>query len=305
MAGGHFGAHFGVKVVQLDNTICEIGQLCALRGNAELKIYPITRGPTVLQWDLAKIEGVQSWEPPIEVAIDTAPLDVEDINAWTEIAAYEERDGLYTDEFQRMFGQEFNSHYRLRLRNGVGDIYTTNPISIFEEIPQRMKAVYLESNRRWTRRMDRGELRKGVLLKKKRWGAQCPECRDRDGGQQIESRCRTCYDVGFDGGYYIADQCFGVDAEPGVFSKDFDFGRGSFQQGPFSKFVFRNTPQVFIGDVWVDLSSDERWLLGSPMKTTMRVGNVQLFRSCPAVRLDTTHIVYDYPATETQLANQS
>lgn len=269
---------------------------CQIRSDAGLQIRSFIRGPTVLQWDLRSVSEIQSWPAPIEVAIDYSPVGLATDAPWTELDAFDERDGLYTVTDQKIFGWDFNSYYRLRLRNAVGDLLVTRPVSMFSSLSGgRNQRLYLEMIRLWNRRLENHELQTGTLLKRKRWGAYCTTCRDRDGRQQIRSQCPECYDTGFTGGYFVGEACFSIDPSRLATELKFDFGRGFSQSGPIQTIDCLNIPHVFPGDVWVDGTSDERWLFGSPMITKVKIGNVELFRTIPAARFDAPHIIYSFP----------
>ncbi len=289
---GHIGS---CNVRLIDGQDCPLPTACQLRDRGDLRVYPLVRGDSLLEWNLRTIAGVRKWDAPLEVAIDYSHVNMPQTAAWMELSAYAERGDTYTINKQLVFGNEQNVHFRLRIRSAIGDIYITQPVAWSDDIPARQQSTYREAIRRWGNRLRAGELRQGLLLKRKRWGLYCDTCRDRDGGQQNQSRCLTCYDTGFDGGYYLYPGCVGVDADTQQLSESFDFSKSYTQEGPYSKFLLLNVPQLYPGDVWVDTSNDDRWILGSPMVTTMRLGNVELFRSLPAARIDFTHVIYDFP----------
>jgi hypothetical protein len=294
---GHFGQHFGCKIIKPNGEIFEIEKLCGIQADANLAIRPQVRGATMLQWDLREIREIRSWSTPIETAIDYAHVGVNDAAVgWHELADYAVRgDGVFYIDKQLVFGHEYNAYFRLRLRDSVGNVHTTQPAHSFNDIPRSQTSIYREALRRWLNRQQRQELRIGSLLKQIRWGDRCAECRDRDGGQQIKSQCPNCFDTGFVGGYYRHCDSFGVEASPQQFSDTFkETSFGQDQDGPFSQFFFLNMPQVFPGDVWVDWATDERWVFGSPMVTKQRLGNVELFRAAPVARIPFNDIVYDF-----------
>jgi len=298
MFGGHFGAHFGSASYPNGScapTVC-VSPACQLASDAGLQIRSFIRGPTLLQWDLRAVPEIRNWPAPIEVAIDYAHVGLDTDAPWTVVSDYGPKGGDFTLPGQRIFGEDFNSYYRLRLRNSVGDIFVTRPTSMYSSLSgSRNRRLYLEMIRLWNKRLTNHELQTGTLLKRKRWGDYCTTCRDRDGRQQIRSQCPECYDTGFTGGYYAGDTCFSIDPSRLATELKFDFGRGFSQSGPIQTIDCLNIPHVFPGDVWVDGTSDERWLFGSPMITKVKIGNVELFRTIPAARFDAPHIIYSFP----------
>ena len=295
--GGYFGLHFaGGFEAEYPCSVsgCEAPP-CQALSDGSLRVRPMVRGPTVLDWDLRTIDEIRSWPGPIEVAIDYSRTGNRDPDAWTEYIGYTERPPQHGITEQLSFGSDFNLHFRLRVRSATGDILATRPVSWFDDVPIRQRPIYLELTRRWSQRGRTGELRPGILLKRRRWGERCTVCRDRDGGQQIKTQCLACYDTGFTGGYYLDRRCFYADQGLAGLSTKFDFTRGYSQTGPVALFEVLNIPHVFPGDVWVNTKTDERWGFGSPMNDKVRVGNVQLFRSVPGARFDTPHVIYRFP----------
>lgn len=289
------GLIYGESLILENGGRCTIDKACSLTDTGGLRVLNRVRTGTVLEWNLVSINSIREWSPPIETAIDYARVGVAADAPWTQLADYAERPGLYQVTRQLAFGGDFNVHFRLRLRDAIGNVYTTRPVHVFDDIPSQMQSTYRESIRRWQQRLNRGELRQGVLLKRRRWGSYCATCIDRDGKHRIRTQCPECFDVGFSGGYYQAETCFGVEGNQSQIKEEFTFTEGYSQKGPVSQFLFLDQPQVYPGDVWVDRSNDERWLFGSPMVTKTRIGNVELFRVAPVSRFDLSHVVYDYP----------
>lgn len=282
-------------VLSVNGEKCNLS-LCQLRDDAGLRINHRVRDKTILNWDLLKVSGIRNWAPPIEVAIDYSPLPLATDDLWTEMAPYAVRDGVFETDFQLLLGSELNTHFRLRLRDAAGNEYVTSPRHLADDIKRPVYTTYREIIRRWHTRITRGEISGGILLKRRRWGTRCPTCLDRDGRQRIESQCPQCFDVGFDGGYYRLETCFGLEMRGEQVSEMFDFGGGFTQEGSVSQVLFLDIPQVYPGDVWVDTTTDERWLLGSPVKTESQLGNVKLLRTAPAARFPFSHIIYQFDA---------
>jgi hypothetical protein len=278
----------------------DAGQKCAIATECELKsanamtITPMTRGGTVITWDLTAIPEAKSMPGPLEVRIEYSRSGAK-FGPWATLRDWSTVGSDFVVADQILTGSDFTIIYRLGIRDAVGNILLSRPQHVFNSIPKALNTTYREIVRRWFERAKRGEVNGGYLIRRHRWGLLCPECVDRDGQQKIRSNCRHCFDAGFDNGYSQVGGCFYVDSQSSQMSEEFRFEAGWYQQGPTARFLFLNIPAVYPGDIWVDMDTDERWVFGSPFTSSTSIGSVELLVSAPVARLDSKHIFYDYP----------
>lgn len=277
-----------------DNTACARATECELKSVNQLSISPMTRGGTVISWDLEKIPEVKNMPGPIEVRIEYSRSGSK-TGPWTTLRDWSSSGADFTVNTQIIAGSDFTIIYRMGIRDGLGNILLSRPQHVFSTIPRALNTTYREILRRWFERARTGELNEGYLIRRHRWGLLCPTCVDRDGRQKIRSNCPTCFDSGFEQGFSQVGGCFYVDSQPGQMSEEFRFESGWYQQGPTTRFLFLDIPAVYPGDIWVDRGTDERWVFGSPFTTSTGLGSVDLLVSAPVARLDSKHIFYDFP----------
>lgn len=274
------------------STSCATDAACEARKSRVMRITPLTRGGTVITWDLEAMPDLANLTPPLEVSIEYSRSAA---GSWVELMPFSLVANSFTVPQQLVQGANYSLYYRLNVRDSLGNIVSSSAQHVFETVPKMLSMSYLEAVRRWYERAKTGELREGRLLKRSRWGRLCPDCTDRDGRQKIRSQCLTCFDAGFLDGFQQVATCFFVEGSGAQLSEGFTFESGWDQDGPIDRFTWLHIPQVFPGDVWVDINTDERWVIGNPMATTIRLGTIELQASAPVARLKTTHVIYDFP----------
>lgn len=276
---------------------CTSASICESRLPNALVITNLVRGGTIIQWDLIKIPEVKKWKFPFTIVPQYSRHGAANEFQWFDLGEVSTSQNTFEISNQIPFGSEFSVYYRFKLSNSNGDVVVTRPQHAFDIIPRQIRTEYNEVIRRWYDRAARQEIRTGYLLKRARWGYYCNSCIDRDGRHKIKTQCPVCYDVGFLDGYMQYSKCFSVEVSPTQFAENVEFSSGFTQQGPVGNFKFLNIPEVYPGDVWVDMKTDERWMIGSPMTTKIRLGSYDIVREAPAARFDTTHVVYGFPIT--------
>lgn len=281
---------------QCPQTSCDPGTCTQLGDGFELKVYPEIVGPTHITWDASEIASKNDLSSPVEARIEFARSASADSEAWTVIRDYGQNVGYYTDTQQRAFGVSQNVHYRVLLRDAVGAIVTSSPGRALGAMTPRMIGAFREVVRRWHLRGRTGELRKGFLLKKVRYGNRCTHCRDRDSGVQTRSQCLHCFGVGWEHGYWQMPGCSYAEFTPIQTGESYQEPLGQDNQGPRTTLRMLNIPQIYSGDVWVEDGSDQRWLLGDIVHG-QSIGSQELVTQVQSARLDFTNVVYQFPVT--------
>lgn len=287
-----------------------------------LTVQPRIQGNTTLVWEATTpaVAGIAT----LEARIQFSRYGISNNSAWQTVRDFAANTGIWVDPQQRMFGVDSNTHYRVLMRDAslfagapdsswddigsaaigstfriVADlpgspiVYISKPVRAADYLPRQLQSTYNEIVRRWYARGRRGEIRKGVLLKRIRYGNRCTLCRDRDSGVQIVSQCLSCYGVGWVGGYYRVPQCVYAEFSPIKVDYNFDENRSYFSEGPTSQVKLLNMPQLYPGDVWVESSTDHRWLLGNLLHA-QSVGSIKLLTDIETTRLDFTNVIYQF-----------
>ncbi len=277
--------------------VAPCGLVCS---NEDLGLRVIHRvySAKVLIWDLDRSPLLRSFNGSLEVKVQYGRTAAMDSQAWTDLTAFVADTGTYVDDEQRVFSAESNLHYRLIVRTSTGTIITSQAVRAQDSIPARMVPAMNELLRRWRMRANNRELRAGFLLKRRRWGSRCPDCRDRDGGQQIKTDCPTCYDTQYTGGYFQPIGCSFAEVGPYKIEENYNDQVGYSADGFQAPLTMLNMPCVYPGDVWVEYETDHRWEVQS-VEVQARIGSVETIIKANAGRLNATSIVYAFPVTRT------
>ena len=276
-----------------DISICSPSQSCPA-AQVQLQILPqVATNTTLLNWDLTSVVAANDLQLPVQVQVEVSHAGVDDSAAWTIARPYAANTNTYNDSSQRVFGNDDNLYYRLAIQDAALSIYRSTPVRAGVSLPPRVVPLYREALRRWEGRARRGELRAGYLLKRIRWGSYCTNCRDRDSGVQIKSRCLICYDTGFTGGYYLPVECFYGVLGPYSVKEPYGDNRSFFQEGPSGTLQFMDIPVVYPGDIWVEKATDIRYYLGNII-SAQRFGNVKLIATAECRQIDFSDVVYRF-----------
>lgn len=259
----------------------------------DVRVYPQIIGTTYVVWDASRIVPA-ALSTNLEAQIEVSRYGVSASNAWSIIRAYAANTGIWADTTKRLFGNQNDLYYRVAIRDSALNVYRSEPVASTFSVPRLMAPTYLEAIRRWEGRGGRGETNRGYLLKRIHYGAKCPDCRDRDGGQQLYTRCVTCYGTGWTGGYYQVPRCCYAEIGSVVKTRKTDENLGTTEPEPMSTLTLLALPKVHSGDIWVNFSNDQRWLLGDMTHATS-IGSVDLTTTIAAARLEFTDIAYHFP----------
>lgn len=144
----------------------------------------------------------------------------------------------------------------------------------------------------------------GFLLKRKKFGVACPNCRDWDTKDIVDSNCPVCFGVGIVGGYY-----------PGImYSVELNaqwarrLNLGSPPKGLNSDSIKLARvimyPVIDTKDVWVRVDNDERYIIDSYQLVADMKG-VPLVAMATLKLAPATDIVYSVPIEEVPATNGS
>jgi len=259
----------------------------------EVEISPQIEGQTLILWDASQV--VPSDAGALTAQIEFSRYDVSASSAWSIVRAHALNIGIWQDPLQRVFGKNSNAYYRIAIRDVAGTVYRSLPTRAGDYIPKLMKPIYNEIIRRWQNRGKRGELRRGYILKKIRYGPRCTICRDRDSGNLLQSQCAICFGTGWQLGYYRASYCVYAELAALQVTEQLSLEQ-NFAGGSTTQIKLLNYPRLYPGDVWVEEATDHRWELGDILHG-QAVGSVDVITTCAASRLDFTNVAYQFQTT--------
>lgn len=259
------------------------------RANVDFKIL----GPARVTWEMARHylgPAPHSFQLQVGSTGNAAADDWADVPGAAGVNVF-----TLTDNDPRALGKLVTAHYRLKLVDGAGGLYYSNPTTSEGALT---KAEWLEAREvifRETLLNRKFAAVKGYLLKAKRHGPPCVECLDPDTQEVTKSHCDTCKGTRWIGGYYAAmpatyaqlaenETRTNVDAQQnrGTVHDDAKIGR------------FVGLPQLYSYDVWVDADSDERHFLHD-VNVLCHQRGVPLIYDAKLRVIEFGHVVYTVP----------
>lgn len=231
----------------------------------------MVRGVTRVWWQLDRLFT----EPgPYAFQLQFGRTGVRDATDWIDVGAPVVNSYFALDGEWRETGYDLLSHYRVKLIT-ANNVYVSQPASCFGELTERDWLLAREIIRKEQLR-HRMVSAPGFLVKPMRYGKPCKRCRDQLTQEVLDNNCPVCSGTGFEVGYHpaVAMQCW--DLSPQVIQEDIDVNmKGATRQNPYVNARVIGFPALNKGDIWVNGSSDERWLV-EVIQVTAALRNVPL-----------------------------
>jgi hypothetical protein len=258
----------------------------------------LIRGGTKIMWELLDTFK----DPrPFEFQLQVGETNSNDSDDWKDVGLPVMDTFVAVDDEQRTYSKWPNTtHYRLQLTTPVAR-YLSDPIAGEGTLSVRDWRLARNIIREERTRLKFHAGQRGVLLKRRITGEDCPVCLDHQTREIRDPDCPECYGTGKNCGYYFPIDCVYADMDPKAYHVELDGGRVA---GTTSNIRVRtrmiNTWLMSEEDVWLNLESDDRYFVHE-------VQNVAEWRGVPLVAkvalrpIPYTHVVYDIPIPE-QLA---
>ena len=275
-----------------NTNICVRGGTCKT-AFSNIRIIPRVRGITTVVWSFSSTEATA----PVRFRLEVGRAPHNESNDWEPVTELQEGVTTLQDTKRRSHGWYRLAYYRILAEDAAGRTFTSTPQpatgtlmssqqeSMFREIVRRER---LRARRRMS------EMSQGALLKVRYYGEPCTECAEPNSGLPLDDRCPSCFGVGYKYGYYHPIACFAVDL--GNLSHDLKMFESQFPriEGNTAQIRFLNIPFVHPWDVWVDYSSDNRYLIGQISPQTS-LGALPVICNAAVARLAYTHPAYAVP----------
>jgi hypothetical protein len=229
------------------------------------RIYPfrrvsvdhMVRGVTRVWWQLEP----QFREPgPYVFQLQYGYTPSNDAVDWKNVGAPVTNGYFALDPGWREGGTELLTHYRVTLTTPE-EIYVSQPANCFGELTERDWLLAREIIRKEQLRHRLVSV-PGYLLKQYRYGKPCKRCRDELTSEITDNNCSLCNGTGFEVGYHPALplQCW--DLSPETIQERVDNQlKGSTRENAYIKARVIGFPALNKKDIWVNGSTDERWLV--------------------------------------------
>lgn len=164
------------------------------------------------------------------------------------------------DDAWRNFAGDLLTHYRVTLTTDK-DIYVSQAVSCFGELAERDWVLAREVMRKEQLRHKYVSV-SGYLLKPYRFGRPCKRCRDELTGEVTDSNCPLCNGTSFEVGYHppLAMQCWDLSNQTISEHQDTNL-KGTTRENAEVTARVIGFPTINRNDIWVNGSSDERWLV--------------------------------------------
>lgn len=202
----------------------------------------------------------------------------------------------------REAGYDLLVHYRVVLTTSLG-VYVSQPANCFGELTEKDWLLAREVIRKEKLRHQLVSA-PGYLVKPMRYGVPCKRCRDPLTQELTDADCPVCSGTGFEVGFHppLPMQCW--DLSPQVISEDVDNElKGATRINPYVQARVIGFPALNKGDIWVNGSSDERWLVES-IQVSAAIRNVPIVYQVKLGLLPFSNMAYTIeiggePATRT------
>lgn len=231
------------------------------------RIYPfrrvsvdhMVRGVTRVWWQLEP----QFREPgPYVFQLQYGYTPNNDSVDWKNVGAPVTNGYFALDPGWREGGTELLTHYRVTLTTPE-ERYVSQPANCFGELTERDWLLAREIIRKEQLRHRLVSV-PGYLLKQYRYGKPCPRCRDELTSEITDNNCVLCNGTGFEVGYHPALplQCWDLSPEATEEHVDAQL-KGSTRENAYIKARVIGFPALNKKDIWVNGSTDERWVVES------------------------------------------
>lgn len=276
---------------------CEISSRCVAACDGMdlfqgVQVIPRIAGGTQLFWSLKP--AVRLSQPEFRLELSRAGhIDADD---WEPLTRWQAGVNTFVDEEVHSAGWYLQAHYRIAVRDAQQVVYRSKPVPTqwgnFSNSQRRLIRDVIRREQQLQGRSDSPYI-PGLLFKVRYHGEICRDCTDVDSGMVIDDQCESCYGVGYDLGYY-SPVCFPVQLSGVPHDLQMYQDQGPFVSGGVTQVMYLNFPQVDPWDVWVDMTTDFRYVIGK-IQPVYNQGSLNLVCAAAAARLSFDHPAYQIP----------
>lgn len=216
----------------------------------------MVRGVTRVWWQLEKLFK----EPgPYVFQLQFGRTGLRDATDWVDVGQPVTNGYFALDPAWREGGYTLMTHYRVKLTTPQ-NVYVSQAANAFGELTERDWLLAREIIRKEQLRHKLASI-PGYLIKPMRYGVPCPRCRDELSSEVTDANCPVCNGTGFEVGYHPAQamQCW--DLSPQNEQSDVGEPKGTTRENPYVEARVIGFPALNKDDIWVNGSSDERWVV--------------------------------------------
>lgn len=217
----------------------------------------MVRGTTRVWWQLERTFN----EPgPYVFQLQLGKTGLRDATDWINTGSPVVNGYNAYDPEWREAGYDLLDHYRVVLTTPTS-VYVSQAANCYGDLPERDWLLAREIIRKEQLRFKYVAV-PGYLLKPFRFGKPCRRCRDQLTQEVLDSDCPVCNGTGFEIGYHppLSLQCWDISTQTIQEDVDAQF-KGMTRHNPYITARVIGFPAINKSDIWVNGSSDERWLV--------------------------------------------
>ena len=217
----------------------------------------MVRGVTRVWWQL---EPVFNDPGPYRFQLQVGRTGLKDATDWKNVGEPVNNGYVAEDPTFRAIGYDLSTHYRVILTS-ANNTYVSQPANCFGDLNEKDWLFAREIVRKESLRHKLVSAA-GYLLKQMRYGKPCRRCRDTLTQEITDADCPICNGTSFEVGYHppLALQLW--DLSPQTIAEQVDAQmKGTTRDNPYVSARVIGFPALNKGDIWVNGSSDERWLV--------------------------------------------
>lgn len=265
----------------------------------------MVRGTTRVWWQLEKLFK----EPgPYIFQLQFGRTGLRNAIDWVDVGPPVTNGYFALDPEWREAGYTLLTHYRVKLTTPQ-NVYISQAANAFGDLTERDWLISREIIRKEQLRHRLVSI-PGYLIKPMRYGVPCKRCRDPLSSEVTDANCPVCNGTGFEVGYHPAQpmQCW--DLSPQTEQSDVGEPKGTTREEPYVNARVIGFPGLNKKDIWVNGSSDERWVIetiqvaaairGVPIIYQVRMGLVPFSNSLYAVEVGGEPAVRTGPTLPTE-----
>ncbi|NDD54199.1 hypothetical protein EBZ39_10050 [bacterium] len=217
----------------------------------------MVRGTTRVWWQL---ERTFNDPGPYVFQLQLGKTGLRDAVDWVNIGPPVLNGYNAYDPEWRETGYDLLDHYRVVLTTPTS-VYVSQAANCYGDLPEKDWVIAREIIRKEQLRFKYVAV-PGYLVKPFRFGKPCTRCRDQLTQEVLDSDCPVCNGTGFEVGYHppLSLQCWDLSTQTIQEGVDAQL-KGITRENPYITARVIGFPAINKNDIWVNGSSDERWLV--------------------------------------------
>lgn len=247
----------------------------------------MVRGTTRVWWQL---ESTFNEPGPYTFQLQLGKTGLRDALDWENVGAPIVNGVVAYDAVWRASGYDLLTHYRVVLTTPTST-YVSQAANCYGELNERDWLLAREIVRKEQLRHKFVSV-PGYLIKPMRFGKLCRRCRDPLTHEVTDSNCGVCNGTGFEVGYHppLKLQCWDLSTQ--TIAEDIDTQlKGTTRVNPYVTARVIGFPALQRDDIWVNATSDERWVVRS-LKISAALRGVPIIYDVTMGLLPFTNVAY-------------